>query len=134
VTKLDVSQQTTHRWPQFLPDGKHFLYLAANHAQPLNIEQTGIYWSSLDGTDNKFLVHSNASGVYASGYLLYLREDTLMAQRFDAAKGQLKGGPFAAMERVQRDPGTWRAAFDASDNVFGYHQSEEVNRHAVGLV
>ncbi|HXN21478.1 MAG TPA: hypothetical protein VOA41_01890 [Candidatus Dormibacteraeota bacterium] len=34
VTKLEPTQHTTHRWPNFLPDGKHFLYTAADHNDP----------------------------------------------------------------------------------------------------
>ncbi len=46
----DRKRHTTHRWPWFLPDGKHFLYLAANHANPRS-EESGIYVGSLDGGD-----------------------------------------------------------------------------------
>ena len=48
LTKVDLQHHTTHRWPFFLPDGKHVLYLAANHVNPRS-EQSGIYVASLDG-------------------------------------------------------------------------------------
>jgi eukaryotic-like serine/threonine-protein kinase len=67
VTKLDRAQHTTHRWPFFLPDGKHFLYLASNHANPRGTS-TEIYIASLDGQLNRPLVHSFGRAEYASGY------------------------------------------------------------------
>ena len=79
VTKLDTPEHTTHRWPNFLPDGKHFLYLAADHADPRGAD-TEIYVASLDGKLNRPLMHSFAKAEYASGYLLYLHGTTLMAQ------------------------------------------------------
>src|SRR6476660_7870949 len=47
LTNLDVSKHSTHRWPSFLPDGKHFLFLATNHAG-LDEAQNGIYLGSVD--------------------------------------------------------------------------------------
>jgi hypothetical protein len=54
VTKLDAASHDTHRWPYFLPDGRHFLYLAANHADPLGAN-TAIYLASVDGKVNRML-------------------------------------------------------------------------------
>jgi len=65
--------------PRFLPDGKHFLYLAlgSGPATP------GTYFASLDGKERRLVLRERNSALYASGYLLYLRGDTLMAQAFD---------------------------------------------------
>ena len=60
VTKLDPTQHTTHRWPNFLPDGTHFLYLAANNADPRGAS-TEIYIASLDGKPNASLSGSSIS-------------------------------------------------------------------------
>jgi serine/threonine protein kinase len=115
VTKLDPAQHTTHRWPFFLPDGKHFLYLAANHADPRGAS-TGIYVASLDGKLNRPLVHSFARAEYASGYLLYLRDSTLMAQPFNADKLEFTGDATAIAENVVEDVSTWGAVFSFSQN------------------
>ena len=115
VTKLDHAQHTTHRWPSFLPDGKHFLYLAANHADPHGAS-TGIYVASLDGKLNRLLLHSFARVEYASGYLLYLRETTLMARPFDPDKLDFTGEAVPVAENVTAAPGTWGAIFTASRN------------------
>jgi Tol biopolymer transport system component len=80
VTKLDRSRQENwHRTPYFLPDGKHFLY-AVNAARR---EDSGVFIGSLDSNETRLLVGSSTNPVYAPpGYLLYVRETTLMAQRF----------------------------------------------------
>ena len=92
VTKLDNSQHTTHRWPYFLPDGKHFLYLAANHISDKEGNST-IYAASIEGGEPKLIFRNNGSVVFASGQLLYFRDGTLMAQDFDSSQMKLRGDP-----------------------------------------
>ena len=114
VTELS-DNFTTHRWPWFLPDGKHFLYLAANHSAATSAN-TAVFWASLDGKDNKLLFPSASNATYASGHLLYVRENTLMAQRFDGSSGQLQGDAIPLISDVQVDGTVWRATFAASEN------------------
>jgi serine/threonine protein kinase len=64
VTRIDIAYHTTHRWPYFLPDGNHFLYLASNHANPGPNERNGIYWASMDGKENRFLIPADSNAVY----------------------------------------------------------------------
>jgi Tol biopolymer transport system component len=115
ITPMDTQLHTTHRWPFGLPDGRHFLYLAANHRAPAG-EQNAVYWASLDGKQNKMLVHSVANAAYANGYLLFLRENTLMAQPFDPGSGALTGSPTPVLEGVLYDSGVWRGVFGVSQN------------------
>src|SRR5438132_916430 len=98
VTTLDPSrQENTHRFPQFLPDGRHFLYFARS-AQP---ENNAIYVSSLDQPQAKRIIRADTNVAYAPpGYLLFPREGTLMAQAFDAASLALTGAPFRVAEQV----------------------------------
>jgi len=114
ATKLS-DKYTTHRWPWFLPDGHHFLYLAANHAATTSTT-TAVFWASLDGRDNKLLFTSPSNAIYASGHLLYVRDNTLMAQPFDGSSGQLQGDPVPLNDDVQVDGTVWRGTFSASDN------------------
>ena len=96
VTTLDRSrQESDHRWPYFLPDGRHFLYSAQGG-------HSGIYIGSLDTKENnRQLSDANSDAAYAPpGYLLFLRESTLMAQAFDADKLQVTGDPFPIAEQV----------------------------------
>src|SRR5271163_702016 len=101
VTKVDTIMNA-HRWPQFLPDGRHFLF----HVQSGDPEHRGIYVGSLDGGTQNFLVHTESSALYASpGYLLYVDGDTLLGQTFDTAHLELKGEPFTVAEHVGRSTG-----------------------------
>ncbi|PYL05706.1 MAG: hypothetical protein DME33_15800 [Verrucomicrobia bacterium] len=114
VTTLDATRnQTAHSWPHFLPDGHHFLYLARSVLR----EKSAIYVGSLDSKDSKFLLNADSTPAYAlPGYLLFLRERTLMTQAFDAGKLQLTGEPFPIAEQVGFNPGNGRAFFAVSDN------------------
>src|SRR5438105_4972342 len=115
VTTLDSAQHTTQRWPWFLPDGKHFTYFATNHAGVVQ-EQSGIYFTSLDGGPSKFVVSTDSGAQYASGYLLFHNRTALMAQNFDLSNGTLSGEPTVLVDNIQYDNGTWHTAFTASDN------------------
>ena len=115
ATTVDPALHTTHRWPWFLPDGKHVLYLAANHGGGVR-EKSGIYFASLDGKENKLLVATDSQGEYASGYLVYRSQSDLMAQRFDPESGTLSGEAFPIADRVQFDDTVWRAEFSVSSN------------------
>ncbi len=111
VTKVDSTQHTSHRWPFFLPDGKHFLYLAIHHDPGKSANNT-LYYASIDGGENKALLHSQSNAVYGSGYLLFARSEQLMAQAFDPSNGTLSGEPQVVAKGVVNDPTTWH--MDAS--------------------
>ncbi|HEV2616602.1 MAG TPA: protein kinase, partial [Candidatus Acidoferrales bacterium] len=87
VRKLDESlKDTSQRWPQFLPDGRHFLFFAGAAGGG------AVYAGSLDGGEPKLLFANDSNAVYASpGYLLFIREGTLMAQHFDPGSLRLSG-------------------------------------------
>jgi hypothetical protein len=68
LTKIDTAQHTSHRWPFFLPDGKHFLYLALHH-DPSKSANNTLYYASLDGRENRPLFRSQSNAVYARGFL-----------------------------------------------------------------
>ena len=114
VTTVHRPQHTTHRWPHFLPDGEHFLYLAANHLSDRD-ENTAIYAGSIDGGNPKFIVHTNGSAFYSLGNLLWFRDGSLMAQEFDAKHMELLGDP-RPIGPVLREGGNWGVIASASDN------------------
>jgi eukaryotic-like serine/threonine-protein kinase len=115
ITHVDLSLHTTHRWPAFLPDGRHVIYLAANH-NSLRSGQAGIYVASLDGKENRLLLRTFGSAECAPGWLLYVRENTLFAQSFDERKIAMRGDPVRVADRVHYDFGTWRGTFTVSRN------------------
>jgi len=115
MTKPDVSRfETSHRWPVFLPDGKHFLYLGANFIGQL--ENNGIFLGSLDSQERRLLVSTSANAAYAEpGYLLYLRDNkTLVAQPFDRRRYVLSGEPHTLSDEVLYFPVVDRAVFSVS--------------------
>jgi eukaryotic-like serine/threonine-protein kinase len=114
VTVLDRSrQQRGHSFPHFLPDGRHFLYLAASAKR----ENTGVYIGSLDSKDTKRLLSVEAEVRYAPpGYLLFVRDGSLMAQAFDASRAELSGDPFPIAEQVVSDPIFGNGMFSVSGN------------------
>ena len=115
VTKLDGGKHSTHRWPFFLPDGKHFLYLATNHngGKP---EENGVFFASLDGKENRLLVASDAGGEYASGFLLFHSGTALMAQQFNPDSGKLTGEAQPVVGKIRQDSGVWHTLFSVSQS------------------
>ena len=128
LTKLDASQHTSHRWPFFLPDGRHFLYFAMHH-DPSKSANNGIYYASLDGRENRLLVHAQTNAIYAAGFLLFGRGDQLVGQAFDPANGKLSGPVQTVSAGVLNDVTTWHLCATASDGgvlVFGNGTSGSV--------
>ena len=112
LTALDSSRkESSHIHAQFLPDGRHFLYLARGGQQ----RNTGVVVGSLDSTERKRLVETNAQAAYAQGYLLFMQERTLMAQAFDADRLELKGDPVPLVQQVERLPGVSFGLFSVSE-------------------
>jgi eukaryotic-like serine/threonine-protein kinase len=112
VFKLDTSKYHHFTRPKFLPDGKHFL----SHADALDPASSGTYFTSLDGKENRLLLKGDSRATYASGYLLYLLDRTLMAQPFDPEKGQLEGDAHPVAARILEDSRNHRSFFDVSEN------------------
>jgi len=113
VTKLDRARHTSHRWPFFLPDGKHFLYVAINH-DSAQAEKDAVYFASLDGAENRPLFRSLSNAIYASGSVLFARGSQLMAQKFDPASGKLSGDTQVLANGVANDVSTWHMDASAS--------------------
>jgi eukaryotic-like serine/threonine-protein kinase len=98
VTKL-APGETGHRFPRFLPDGKHFLFAA----MPPQGLQFSIYVGSTDSPQREKLMTADGTPVYVEpGYLLYGRNGRLVAQRFDAARRKLAGEPIALVDEPER--------------------------------
>jgi eukaryotic-like serine/threonine-protein kinase len=122
ATVLDKQKHTTHRWPWFLPDGKHFLFLATSHTGG-SPAHDGIYFGSVDNTETHMVVASDSGAQYASGYLLYRANRALVAQPFDPASGNLSGSPVSLISNVRYDAGVWRGIFSVSQNGLMVYQT-----------
>jgi len=95
ITELDeASKESEHLAPFFLPDGRHYLFLAV-------AGQSGIYVGSLDSKDRKRLLTAESRPLYAApGYLLFNRGSTVFAQPFDANTQELSGEPVRVADGV----------------------------------
>ena len=117
LTKADAAgQEFGHGYPQFLPDGKRFLYFVPSG----NPNTQGIYAASLDRPQDRVqILRTGAKAHYAPpvaghpGYLLWLRDQTLLAQHFDAGNLRLEGDPTPLAEDIALN--ATRAAFWGSD-------------------
>jgi len=110
-------QETARGFPYFLPDGRHFLFIAYS----TNPEKRGVYLGSLDSKETKPLVQSassfNSFPLYSPpGYLLFVRAGTLFAQPFDANRLELNGDALPVAEGVDFDLLLGGAAVAVSQN------------------
>src|SRR5262245_18084519 len=106
--------EAAHRFPEFLPDGKHFLYLV--------VPSNSIWLGSLDGGTPTRLLASESQAIYvAPGYLLFVRQGTLMAQPFDARSLTLTAEAVPIAEQVLTAAAVNLAGFSAaSSGVLAY--------------
>jgi Tol biopolymer transport system component len=87
ITEIDRSRHNSHRHPRFLPDGRHVLYLARG----VNAAESAVMIASLDGGEDRELMRNVVQAEYAAGQLFFVRDQTLMAQPFDAEKLEFAG-------------------------------------------
>ncbi|HET6371755.1 MAG TPA: protein kinase [Candidatus Polarisedimenticolia bacterium] len=117
ITQLDAARgENSHRFPQFLPDGRHFLYLAraantgSNGGSAIRLGELG------SGTTGSIVMHNQTHAAYASGHLLYVQDGTLMARPFDPGRLVLAGDATPVVEGVQTIMSASRGIFSASEN------------------
>jgi eukaryotic-like serine/threonine-protein kinase len=110
VTKLDENARG-HRLPWFLPDGKHFLYMvhrvAGDNSHLIRV-------GSIDGSVSRDLTEAGSGAIFANGHLLYLRDDSLIAQRFNAKSFELGRDLTPIAEGVSRHS-HFHGVFSAND-------------------
>jgi eukaryotic-like serine/threonine-protein kinase len=106
LTRLEPAE-LSHQFPQFLPDGRHFLYYSPNPPTP------AVFVAQLDRSEKRRLLDADTAAVYlGSGYLLFVRGGTLYAQPFDADRLALTGDPFRVAGQVAT--ALWLPALSAS--------------------
>jgi eukaryotic-like serine/threonine-protein kinase len=127
VTTLDSTRhETGHRYPWFLPDGNHFLYVTL----PATPDGYQVMVGSLDGRRSRALMLADSSPTYAApGYLFFLRGLNLAAQRFDAGLLRLVGEPTTLPDIPGSSTSSGFRAVTASTNgVLAYLNGGAVNR------
>ncbi len=116
VTTLDTAVgETTNRYPSFLPDGNHFLFLARRALVGRGSEPS-IVAASLGSPARKALVSVASNAAYASGHLLFMREGILVAQPFDPEKLVTRGDAVPIASDARADERFSRGTFSVSTN------------------
>jgi serine/threonine protein kinase len=118
VTKLDASRhETSHRYPFFLPDGRHFLYMACIPNTEFENPSNAVRVASLDGKTDKALIPTASSAAFVAGRLLYVREGTLLARPFDLGRLEPVGDPVPIAQQMRRGLGFGSFPFGAAESV-----------------
>jgi serine/threonine protein kinase/Tol biopolymer transport system component len=112
---------TTHRWPQALPDGEHFLYLAAN-SDPEWSQYEGLYLGSFDGSAPKRIMACKYGAVFHDGWLLFVRDGVLLASRLDLNTAKLTGELLVLAKDIAGDLSTWHGQFSVGGDVLVYNR------------
>jgi Tol biopolymer transport system component len=99
VPTLEV---VSHRWPHFLPDGEHFLYVNAPNGSCTELNE--LHFASIDGKKDVSLMRTCSTATFANGNLLFWRDGNVVAQRFDPRTGELSGAPAAIVEHASFEP------------------------------
>ncbi|MCM3875676.1 MAG: serine/threonine-protein kinase [Thermoanaerobaculia bacterium] len=102
VTTVDEARgESSHQWPEFLPDGKHFLFIVQRVDRETRRNESELYLQALGSKDRKLLVKAASRAMVVPGHLLYTWNGSLMAQPFDAGRLETIGDPFVVVPRVQ---------------------------------
>ena len=116
VTTFGGKEDNTHRWPVFLPDGDHFLFLDANFAWR-DDRFSGIYLSSLSGRDKKLVLLCHSGFGYGANHLFYADDQRkLVSIAFNPASGTISGSTTVVANALGFQPSTFWAALTAANN------------------
>jgi len=101
-SSVPAEEVVSHRWPHFLPDGEHFLYVNAPNGSCTELNE--LHFASIDGKQDVSLMRTCSSATFANGNLLFWRDGNVVAQRFDPNKRVLSGAPAAIVEHANFEP------------------------------
>jgi eukaryotic-like serine/threonine-protein kinase len=94
------------------------------------METASVYLGSLDSRETKLLFHARSNAAYMSGYVLYVRDRTLMAQGFDEKQLEIRGQPLPIAGQVQYDELVWRGVFSCSPTGVLAYQGENTGANS----
>jgi len=127
LTTMDRAHgEFQHAWPTFLPDGRRFLFIIRSK----DADRNGIYLGSIDGGAPRFIMPAPSRVRYVDGYLLFVRQGILLAQRFNLKTLAFEGQPVTLADRVKYHTSS-DAAFDVSTTgvlVYGQTSGESTTR------
>ncbi len=123
------AQDASHRFPQFLPDGHHFLFWITG---PPDVR--GVYVGSLDSKEFHRLCVADGSAVFVPpNHILLVRERVLYAQRFDPVKMELAGEPFPVTSGLSADWTNFMRATASDTGLIAYRPDETTRRQVTWL-
>jgi serine/threonine protein kinase/Tol biopolymer transport system component len=128
VTTIEPSKgERSHRFPAFLPDGRHFLFLSRGDRGDI----VRINLGDLESKEHKQLFVTESHAVYVPpGLILYIKENTLLALPFDSTRLQATGEPFPIVQPADLDRANNKGGFTVSQTgVLAYFGSESGRRH-----
>ena len=96
----ETRHETSHRFPQFLPDQKHFLFVA----QAPQIPTARMFVASLDSPKPVMLEDITSIAMFSNNHLLYILDNSLLIRSFDPGTLRFTGEPVIIAEHVQNDP------------------------------
>jgi serine/threonine protein kinase/Tol biopolymer transport system component len=106
------------RWPHFLPDGRHVLFLVSLGRPDIR----GVYFAALDGGAPLRVLRGVTEAAYAQGHILFVTQGTLVAQPFDPGRGTLSGEPVPVAQGVGNDAPLGRSLFSVSETGLLVHR------------
>ena len=106
--------ETSHRWPFYLPDGRHFLYSSQSGVN------RSVFVASVDGKTRRKVVDTSFDAVYADGHLIYVRGTSLVRHRFDLNTFSLVGSPVTLATNPMTDMAYGAGEFWATSDVLAY--------------
>ncbi|TAK11366.1 MAG: serine/threonine-protein kinase, partial [Acidobacteria bacterium] len=108
ATTLDAARgETSHRFPSFLPDGRHFVFASL----PAKNQKFDLFLGALDGTRSGPIASSESAAVYADpGYLIFSSANVLVAQHVDVATAKLSGEPVTLGDAPGSQGGTYTSS------------------------
>jgi Tol biopolymer transport system component len=115
LTTLGPSE-TGHLWPRFLPDGRHYLYLAGS----VEASARAVFAGTLDSKERTKVLAADSNAIYtaptsSAGYLVFHNETAVYAQPFSTKTLALSGKPTRVANEVVFDSATGKSSFDVSD-------------------
>ncbi|MFZ0731380.1 MAG: protein kinase [Candidatus Sulfotelmatobacter sp.] len=121
-----TKDENTYRWPVFLPDGKHYLFLAGNIRGDTELNK--LYMGSIDNPSEKhFLTKTMANGDYANGYLFFVRDGAIDAQKLDLDSSELTGDVTRVVDNIQLQSRILYATFAAGGDSVVAQKAGEVS-------
>ena len=113
LTEVNQPLHSTHRWPEYLPGGRSFLYLAASHSNPRGAHN-GIHVASISGGQTRWVTAADSKPVLSAGRLLFLRQGRLLAQPFNPVESKVMGEADLLAEGVRYHGKSWMGVFSVS--------------------